>query len=83
MPAYARSQIVPPDEVGVYHCMARCVRRAFLCGVDPLINHDYDYRRSETGTRTVSRLRLLWRARQGYLGAMVGGRRRGCRIPVF
>jgi hypothetical protein len=23
MPAYARSHIVPPDEVGVYHCMAR------------------------------------------------------------
>ena len=39
MPAYARSHIVPPDEVGVYHCMARCVRRAFLCGVDPLTNH--------------------------------------------
>jgi hypothetical protein len=35
MPAYARSHIVPPDEVGVYHCMARCVRRAFLYGVDP------------------------------------------------
>ena len=30
MPAYARSRIVPPDEVGVYHCMARCVRRALL-----------------------------------------------------
>ena len=24
MPAYARSQIVPPDEVGIYHCIARC-----------------------------------------------------------
>ena len=45
MPAYARSHIVPPDEVGVYHCMARCVRRAFLCGVDPLTKHDYDYRK--------------------------------------
>jgi hypothetical protein len=44
MPAYARSHIVPPDEIGVYHCVARCVRRAFLCGVDPLTNHDYDYR---------------------------------------
>jgi hypothetical protein len=38
-PAYARSHIVPPNEVGVYHCMARCVRRAFLCGVDPLTKH--------------------------------------------
>ena len=45
MPAYARSRIVPPDEVGVYHCMARCVRRAFLCGVDPLTKHDYEHRK--------------------------------------
>jgi hypothetical protein len=45
MPAYARFHIVPPDKVGVYHCMARCVRRAFLCGVDPLTNHDYDSRK--------------------------------------
>ena len=45
MPAYARSHIVPPDEIGVYHCVARCVRRAFLCGVDPLTKHDYDYRK--------------------------------------
>ena len=36
---------MPPDEVGVYHCVARCVRRAFLCGVDPLTKHDYDYRK--------------------------------------
>jgi hypothetical protein len=45
MPAYARSHSVPPDEIGVYHCVARCVRRAFLCGVDPLTKHDYDYRK--------------------------------------
>jgi hypothetical protein len=25
MPAYARREIVPADEVGVYHCTARCV----------------------------------------------------------
>jgi hypothetical protein len=35
MPTYARSQIVVDDQVGVYHCIARCVRRAFLRGVDP------------------------------------------------
>ena len=29
MPACARSQIVVEDEVGVYHCIARCVRLAF------------------------------------------------------
>jgi hypothetical protein len=36
MPAYARRQILNEAEVGVYHCVARCVRRAFLCGQDPL-----------------------------------------------
>jgi hypothetical protein len=45
MPAYARSHIMPPDEVSVYHCKARCVRRAFLRSVDPLTNHDCDYRK--------------------------------------
>jgi hypothetical protein len=29
MPTYARGQIVLEDQVGVYHCIARCVRRAF------------------------------------------------------
>ena len=29
MPTYARGQIVVEDQVGVYHCIARCVRRAF------------------------------------------------------
>ena len=52
MPAYARSHIVPPDEVGVYHCMARCVRRAFLCGVDPLTKH---------GSRQPSADPMRWR----------------------
>ena len=45
MPAYARREIVPSDEVGVYHCTARCVRRAFLCGVDPLTGNDYEHRK--------------------------------------
>jgi REP element-mobilizing transposase RayT len=45
MPAYPRREIVPGDEVGVYHCVARCVRRAFLCGADPVTGHDYEHRK--------------------------------------
>jgi hypothetical protein len=36
MRTYSRRQIVVDDEVSVYHCIARCVRRAFLCGVDTM-----------------------------------------------
>jgi putative transposase len=45
MAAYPRSQIVSADEVGVYHCVARCVRRAFLCGLDVESGHDYEHRK--------------------------------------
>jgi hypothetical protein len=45
MPTYARRQIVVEDTVGVYHCIARCVRRAFLCGVDPYTGKDYSHRK--------------------------------------
>jgi hypothetical protein len=45
MPTYARRQIVVEDQVGVYHCIAQCVRRAFLCGVDSNTGQDYSHRK--------------------------------------
>ena len=46
MPAYARRDIVDEDRVGVYHCIARCVRRAFLCGTDSYTGRDYGHRKA-------------------------------------
>ncbi len=45
MPAFARRNIVNEDQVCVYHCIARCVRRAFLCGVNPYTGRDYNHRK--------------------------------------
>ncbi len=45
MAGCARSEIVRRGEVDVYHCWARCVRRAFLCGTDPLTGRNFEHRR--------------------------------------
>jgi REP element-mobilizing transposase RayT len=55
MPACARRDIVDEDRVGVYHCIARCVRRAFLCGTDSYSGRDYGHRKAWI----VDRLRQL------------------------
>ena len=41
----ARRQHICLTETCYYHCMTRCVRRAFLCGVDALSGKSYQHRR--------------------------------------
>ena len=45
MPACARREIVAEGEIGLYHCVSRCVRRAFLCGQDKLSGRNYEHRK--------------------------------------
>ena len=41
-----RKSLIAVESTPYYHCVARCVRRAFLCGVDSHSGQSYEHRRA-------------------------------------
>ena len=46
-------QLVEPSVPGYYDCITRCVRRAFLCGLDPLSGRSFDHRKARFESRLI------------------------------
>jgi REP element-mobilizing transposase RayT len=50
-----RYRQVSIEDTPYYHCICRCVRRAFLCGVDSATGFDFEHRRQWI----IDRIKLL------------------------
>lgn len=50
-----RRELISPSDTPYYHCISRCVRRAYLCGRDAQSGRDFSHRRSWV----LKRMRLL------------------------
>ncbi|MCY2990060.1 MAG: Type I secretion system protein TolC [Planctomycetota bacterium] len=46
MPRLPRRDLIEEPEVGIYHCVQRAVRRAFLCGQDAVTGQNFDHRKA-------------------------------------
>ena len=55
--AVARTRQIHLESTRYYHCISRCVRRAYLCGNDKLTGKNFDHRK----TWLVERMKLLSR----------------------
>jgi putative transposase len=41
-----RNEVVSEGQAGVYHCISRCVRQAFLCGFNTFLNRSFEHRKA-------------------------------------
>ena len=57
--ATKRSELIDSANAGFYHLISRCVRRTFLCGIDPDSGQSYEHRRGWIESRILSLANLF------------------------
>ncbi len=55
----ARKHLIDKNTAGFYHCTNRCVRRAFLCGLDKETGIDYSHRKTWLKKRMVELCKIF------------------------
>nr|WP_081618333.1 MULTISPECIES: transposase [unclassified Thioalkalivibrio] len=74
----ARKELVSVETTPYYHCICRCVRRAFLCGEDSYSGKNYEHRRGWV----LERLRELQGVSRSITGSDHGNPRKDRRKMV-
>jgi REP element-mobilizing transposase RayT len=54
-----RSLLIDPGCTPYYHCVSRCVRRAFLCGRDAVTGFDFEHRRAWIEARLLEQAEIF------------------------
>ncbi|WP_427901910.1 hypothetical protein [Motilimonas cestriensis] len=62
-----RGQLICPESTPYYHVISRCVRRAFLCGIDHYTQQSYE---RNNGTSTSFSLAEVLAAQLGASGSI-------------
>jgi hypothetical protein len=54
-----RKSLIAVESTPYYHRVARCVRRAFFCGIDSVSRYSYEHRRARLEERLLELSKVL------------------------
>lgn len=68
-----RKSLISLDTTPYYHCVSRCVHRAFLCGRDERTGQCFEHRRQWIEDRLLELTKIFALVLSGFQAPLVGG----------